>query len=80
MSTASVGGIIVIPHLQQDSQTALGKQVALSTVYRMLKRHGYRQLATNTRHPQGDPALREEWGENPLAIWRKSPTVSSSPP
>jgi Winged helix-turn helix len=76
MSSASVGGIIVIPRLHQDIQSALGKQVALSTVYRMLERHGYRKLAPDTRHPQGNPALREEWKKNSQTIWCKSPPVS----
>jgi transposase len=78
MTNASVGGIIVIPRLHQDIQIALGKQVALSTVYRMLQRHGYRKLAPDTRHPQGNPALREEWKKNSPSIWRKSPPVSSN--
>lgn len=64
MGTANIGGIVIIPRLQEDIQAALGKKVALSTIYRMLSRHGWRKLAPDTRHPQGDPQLREEWKKN----------------
>jgi transposase len=77
MSTANVGGIVIIPRLHEDIQAALGKKVALSTVYRMLSRHGWRKLAPDTRHPQGDPQLREEWKKNSPPIWHKSPPAST---
>ncbi|SFM80655.1 winged helix-turn-helix domain-containing protein [Nitrosomonas communis] len=33
----------------------------LSTVYRMLDRHGWRKLSSDTAHPQGDTVLLESW-------------------
>jgi transposase len=78
MTDASAGGVIVIPRLHQDIQAALGKKVALSTVYRMLQRHGYRKIAPDSHHPQADPALREEWKKNSPATWSKSPAAFNS--
>jgi transposase len=73
MAGANQGGIVVIPRIQQSLQAQLGKKLALSTVYRMLARHGWRKLAPDTSHPQGDPAAREEWKKNSAPTWVKSP-------
>ncbi|WP_235179993.1 winged helix-turn-helix domain-containing protein [Acidithiobacillus thiooxidans] len=35
--------------------------MALSTIYRMLARHGWQKLAPDTYHPQGDKERREVW-------------------
>lgn len=73
MTGANEGGIVVIPRIQEQLQQQLGKPLALSSVYRMLARHGWRKLAPDTRHPQGNPALREEWKKNSAPIWVKLP-------
>ncbi|WP_083398422.1 winged helix-turn-helix domain-containing protein [Nitrosomonas communis] len=39
----------------------LGKRVALSTIYRILARHGWCKLVPDITHPQGNPALLEDW-------------------
>lgn len=51
------GGVVVIPSLKRAFERALGRKIALSTLYRMLARHGWRELA-GTPHPQGDPEAR----------------------
>jgi Winged helix-turn helix len=56
---AAQGGVVVIPSLKPAFERALGREIALSTLYRMLARHGWRKLAPDTAHPQGDPAARE---------------------
>lgn len=68
---AGEGGVLVIPRLKPMIESRLGKPLALSTVYRLLARHGWRKLAPNTQHPQGDPARREEWKKNSLSCWQK---------
>jgi transposase len=78
MSAASTGGVIVIPRLQKQIQEALGTKVSLSTVYRMLERHGYRKIAPDSRHPRGNSATQEEWKKNSATIWTKSPQASGS--
>ena len=66
------GGVIVIPALKPAFEKALGRPVALSTLYRILARHGFRKLAPDTAHPKGDPLKREEWKKNSPASWRRS--------
>lgn len=58
---AAQGGVVVVPPLKEKIEERLGRRVALSTIYRMLARHGWRKLAPDTAHPQGDAALREDW-------------------
>jgi hypothetical protein len=71
LATAAAGGIVVIPRIKPEVEALLGKPMALSTLYRMLARHGWRKLAPDTQHPQGDPARREAWKKNSPASWRK---------
>lgn len=66
------GGVIVVPPLKEKIAERLGKPVALSTIYRMLARNGWRKLAPDTAHPQGDAAAREDWKKNSRGSWIKS--------
>jgi len=66
------GGVIVVPPLKDKIAERLGRPVALSTVYRMLARNGWRKLAPDTEHPQGDAAAREDWKKNFRGCWTKS--------
>ena len=68
---ASEGGVLVIPRLKPLIESRLGKTLALSTVYRLLARHGWRKLVPDTQHPQGDPTPREDWKKNSPARWQK---------
>ena len=56
----------------------LGATMVLSSVYRMLARHGWRKLAPDTQHPKGDAQVREDWGKNSPARWSKSRPVLSA--
>jgi hypothetical protein len=66
------GGVVVVPPLKEKIGERLGKPVALSTIYRMLARNGWRKLAPDTAHPQGNPAAREDWKKNSKGTWAKS--------
>jgi hypothetical protein len=66
------GGVIVVPPLKEKVEQRLGKPMALSTLYRMLARHGWRKLAPDTVHPKGDAAVREDWKKNSRRKWIKS--------
>ena len=57
-------GIIIVPPLQAELERHLGRSVALSTVYRLLQRHGWRKLAPDKQHPQSGPVAQEEWKKN----------------
>ena len=39
--------------------------MALSSVYNLLHRHGWQNLAPDKRHPQSDPLAQEEWKKLP---------------
>ena len=64
LEKAAQGGVVVIPRLKEKIEKQLGRRVSLSTIYRMLARNGWRKLAPDTTHPQGDAALREDWKKN----------------
>lgn len=68
---AASGGVVVIPSIKPAVEQALGRGIALSTLYRMLARHGWRKLAPDTAHPQGDTMAREAFKKNSAAIWLK---------
>lgn len=71
LADASGGAIVIIPWLLPAFEAALGKSLNLSTLYRMLSRHGWRKLAPDTMHPQGDPERREDFKKNSTPTWRK---------
>lgn len=71
LDQAARGGVVVIPRLKSKIEAKLGKTMALSGVYRMLARHGWRKLAPDTQHPQGNPSAREDWKKNSPAVWSK---------
>jgi hypothetical protein len=71
LAGAMRGGVVVVPPLQKKVEQRLGKAVALSTIYRMLARNGWRKLAPDTAHPQGNAAAREDWKKNSRSCWIK---------
>lgn len=72
LSDAATGGVVVIPRIRSAIEAKLGKSLALSSVYRMLARHGWRKLAPDTYHPQANPEAREDWKKNSPVRWTKS--------
>ena len=72
LAQASAGGVVVIPSLKPAFEKALGREIAPSTLYRMLARHGWRKLVPDKSHPQADPAARDEWKKNFPSGWQKS--------
>jgi hypothetical protein len=71
LKEAPRGGIVVVPPLKEKIEARLGRAVALSTIYRMLARHGWRKLAPDTAHPKGDEERREAWKKNWRGNWVK---------
>jgi transposase len=70
LESAQHGGVLIVPPIQQALASRVGHPVALSSVYRLLHRHGWRKLAPDKRHPQSDAAAQEDWKKN-------SPTSST---
>ncbi|WP_218511880.1 winged helix-turn-helix domain-containing protein [Variovorax sp. dw_308] len=56
VARAEAGGMLTVAEIQQAYQEQLGKQVAPSTVYRLLDRHGWRKVVPRPRHPKTDTA------------------------
>ena len=72
LTRAASGGVVVIPQIKPAIEAKLGKTLALSSVYRMLARQGWRKPAPDTQHPQGDPQARQDWKKNSPTRWAKS--------
>ena len=64
LERARNGGILVVPQIKAELEAALGRRMALSSVYNLLHRHGWRKLAPDKRHPQSDPVAQEAWKKN----------------
>lgn len=64
LERARSGGILVVSQIKAELEARLGRPVALSSVYKLLHRHGWRKLAPDKRHPQSDPAAQQEWKKN----------------
>jgi transposase len=69
---AASGGILVVSRIKARLESQLGRSFALSSVYALPHRHGWRKLAPDKRHPQSDPEAREAWGKNFRTRLRKS--------
>ena len=65
LERARGGGILVVPQIKAELEAALGRPMALSSVYNLLHRHGWRKLAPDKRHPQSDPLAQEAWKKTP---------------
>lgn len=71
LDQAATGGVVIVPPLKPMIEAKLGKTLALSTLYLMLCRHGWRKLAPDKSHPKADPAARDEWKKNSPSGWQK---------
>ena len=70
---AEAGGVLVVPPIHAALEVHLGHPVALSTVYRMLARHGWRKVEPDTCHPKRDAAAQEDFKKNSKKYWQKQP-------
>lgn len=76
---AKQGGVIIVPPLKIQIEAALGRPMALSTVYAMLHHHGWRKLAPDKQHPQSDPVAQDEWKRNSPKKSIKRKNASTTP-
>lgn len=75
LERASQGGILVVGQIKPALETKLGRPMALSSVYNLLHRHGWRKLAPDKRHPQSDPQAQDDWKKNSVKHSPKSGTI-----
>jgi hypothetical protein len=68
---ANQGSVLVVPPLHQAICDQLGRTIALSSVYRLLNRHGWRKVSPDTEHPKGNAQVRENWKKNSRTHWQK---------
>ena len=69
---AMTGGVLVVSPIRAALSQRLGRPVAVSVVYRLLARHGWRKISPDTRHPKSDPTVQEDWKKN--FLWRWDPS------
>ncbi len=68
------GGMLVVGQIKRELEAKLGRTMALSSVYNLLHRHGWRKLAPDQRHPQSDAVAQAEWKKNsPPSLPRSRP-------
>jgi transposase len=72
LDDAKSGYIITMPELHIEYNKLVGKTTPKSTFYRMVKRHNWRKVLPDTRHPKGDPQVQEEFKKKPSKfLWTK---------
>jgi transposase len=76
---AEGGGVLVVSAIHLALERRLGRKVALSSVYNLLHRHGWRKLAPDRRHPQADVQAQEAWKKNFAKRSPKPPPRSRGP-
>lgn len=64
LDRARTGGVLVVPEIKPLLEAALGRTMALSSVYNLLHRHGWRKLAPDKQHPQSDAQAQQDWKKN----------------
>lgn len=72
LEAAASGGILVVGQIKPRLEAALGQEMALSSVYKLLHRHGWRKITPDKRHPKSDPIAQEDWKKNSPKRLRKS--------
>jgi len=61
---AAEGGILEVSRIKDAYEEKLGKKVHKTTVYRMLKRHGWRKIAPRPYHPKNDKEAMTDFKKN----------------
>lgn len=68
---AEHGGVLIVPPMHAALEKRLGQKIAVSTVYRMLARHGWRKVEPDTYHPKRDIEAQAEFKKNSRRYWMK---------
>ena len=67
---ATMGGVLTVPPIHAALVKRLGRDIPMSTTYRLLARHGWRKVQPDTKHPKSDPALQDEFKKNSPKRWQ----------
>ena len=66
---ATSDGVLTVPPIHTALVERLGHAMPMSTTYRLLARHGWRKVQTDTKHPKSDPGLQDEFKKNSQKQW-----------
>ena len=58
---AEQGELVVLTPLRVAFEKKLDRRVKPSVVYRLLRRHRWRKVAPDTRHPKAETTVQHEW-------------------
>ena len=58
LEQATAGNVLKVADIQATYEARLGRAVPNSTIYRLLKRHGWRKVAPRPRHPKANVTAR----------------------
>ena len=58
--TAPSGGMVETGRIKEAFEARVGEKVPKSTIYRLLRRHGWRKITPRKKHPKSDPEKQEE--------------------
>jgi transposase len=75
LNSAAQGGVLIVRQIKPILEKALGRPMALSSVYALLHRQGWRKIAPDKRHPKSDPVAQEGWKKNSPKRSRKSKKI-----
>ena len=68
---AEHGGVLVVPPIHKALEERLGRTVHLSTVYRLLARHGWRKVEPDTCHPKRDEEAQDAFKKTSHKFWQR---------
>lgn len=74
-----LGHLLEVSKIHRAYEEKVGREVAKSSVYRLLQRHGWRKLVPRPRHPEGNQEAIEQFkktSRNSLSQRRKRPAAN----
>lgn len=71
LKRASEGGVLEVGKIKTAYEQEVGHDVAKSTVYRVLERHGWRKVAPRRRHPKTNTEKQDAFKKNSRRLSRR---------
>jgi transposase len=66
------GGVLIVPPIHKALEDHLGRTVHLSTMYRLLARHGWRKVEPDAGHPKRDEKTQEAFKKTSPKCWQRA--------
>ena len=71
IAQSNQGGVLIVPPIHKALEDLLGRKVHLSTVYRLLARHGWRKVEPDTCHPKHDEEAQISFKKTSRKCWQR---------